>query len=86
MSEPIRAPDAAWSQDQVKNLLAELDEQRRLVKWWSENYWRQIHRLHKAYANLGCVDESGSAMHYTGEVGPKDCTCRFCVEGVEASG
>lgn len=54
------------------------NDERRTIEWWAENYWRQIRRLHKAYANLGCVDENGSAMHYTGEVGPKDCTCPLC--------
>ena len=57
------------------------DYDRPMINWWAENYWRQIRRLHKAYANLGCVDEFGSAMHYTGEVGPKECTCQFCVDG-----
>lgn len=52
--------------------------EREIIEWWAENYWRQIRRLHKAYANLGCVDDNGSAMHYRGEVGPKECTCEFC--------
>lgn len=62
---------------------SQYDELLKNRDWWVENYWRQIRRLHKAYANLGCVNEEGSAMHYTGEVGPKDCTCDFCKGGAE---
>ena len=55
--------------------------QEEVIAWWADNYWRQIRRLHKAYANLGCVDEHGSAMNYGGDVGPKECTCSFCAAG-----